>query len=440
MPGISVNKIPIPFRKSGINWSSYWATLLSAIGYEHPMLPGLTIDKVAGVWTITSHSQDDLKPAITSTKYIDCVSGNDSANGNTETTPYKTLNKAMSVAGTDNFILLTPGNYWTLINPTRSMRIVSPNGRSFMTYGLTGDARTWVDDGGGMFHTINLNPVTQLIADTTSPDSNGIPPLLTEKASSVEVAGEANSWWFDDPNNILYVHASDGRQPDNTIIINLSDSLGIRTITSDRNIYIEGLTIIGGIEILNTGEFVANLILYDCSVFHRYGDDLILAEFTNEGTGGIWLKNVKCAKSSHDCIKYEGYGCGIEENVEAFDNDDGNGISIYNGSSMHDNGIVLRLNSEYHDTEGPCIHDIKDSLALNINCNAYDSASVDADKKIAFAVGASVGDTAKTYLFECTTSGVDTVGAKNLVTATCHIYGHGGTIHSVDPGTTLESF
>lgn len=27
MPGISVNKIPIPFRKSGINWSSYWATL-----------------------------------------------------------------------------------------------------------------------------------------------------------------------------------------------------------------------------------------------------------------------------------------------------------------------------------------------------------------------------------------------------------------------------
>ncbi len=30
MPGISVNKIPIPFRKSGINWSSYWATLISA--------------------------------------------------------------------------------------------------------------------------------------------------------------------------------------------------------------------------------------------------------------------------------------------------------------------------------------------------------------------------------------------------------------------------
>lgn len=26
MPGISVNKIPIPFRKSGINWSSYWKT------------------------------------------------------------------------------------------------------------------------------------------------------------------------------------------------------------------------------------------------------------------------------------------------------------------------------------------------------------------------------------------------------------------------------
>ena len=30
MPGISVSKIPIPFRKAGISWSSYWATLISA--------------------------------------------------------------------------------------------------------------------------------------------------------------------------------------------------------------------------------------------------------------------------------------------------------------------------------------------------------------------------------------------------------------------------
>jgi len=29
-PGISVSRIPIPFRKAGINWSSYWATLISA--------------------------------------------------------------------------------------------------------------------------------------------------------------------------------------------------------------------------------------------------------------------------------------------------------------------------------------------------------------------------------------------------------------------------
>lgn len=29
MPGISVNKIPIPFRKSGINWSSHWTQQLS---------------------------------------------------------------------------------------------------------------------------------------------------------------------------------------------------------------------------------------------------------------------------------------------------------------------------------------------------------------------------------------------------------------------------
>jgi len=30
MPGISVNKIPIPFRKSGINWSSYWTPQIAA--------------------------------------------------------------------------------------------------------------------------------------------------------------------------------------------------------------------------------------------------------------------------------------------------------------------------------------------------------------------------------------------------------------------------
>jgi hypothetical protein len=31
MPGISVSKIPIPFRKAGISLSSYWATLTSGL-------------------------------------------------------------------------------------------------------------------------------------------------------------------------------------------------------------------------------------------------------------------------------------------------------------------------------------------------------------------------------------------------------------------------
>jgi len=434
----------IPFRTGGgVNWVDYWATLLSDIGYTHPMLPGLYLTYDGSNYTIASHSIDDYRETVSTIKYVNENTGLDTNSGDTEALAYKTLNKAMQVA-CDRIVLVYPTNYYTLQSTalTAKKEIVSPNGKSGIFKGVTGKIRTWVNDGGGMFHTISWVAATIALHDTLYSDANGVPLVLTAVANSVAVAATVNSYFHDTGTSILYVRCFDDRQPDIDIIIQI-DVFYVNAPASAFKVHFEGIILYGGFKVTNGTNNLITATFNNCVIVHEYRAELNLMTF--HGSCYVWIKDTIVTGCLNDCINYAlgtiGLAYGVEENVTSYNAGVGSATSVNNASTLHDSCKILRVNGDYNNSEGPCVHDVNDSVSLNIACHAHDSVSIVVANKSAFAVSAGGGaETAKVYLYECITSGANTVGVENRTPGVAHIYAHGGIIHSVEAGTTLETF
>jgi len=426
---------------SGINWSSYWATLLSDIGYTHPMLPGLTIDKVGGVWTITSHTIDDFRKTLPSptVKYVNATSGLDTNNGNTAETAYKTFNKLNSVSYDRAYI--SAGCYaGTASAIIFGDREIISDGESFVCRGYLGSELSWSDEGGGVF-SASLSAF-QVMVDTNLIDAANDPTALSIVANRAAVEATAGTCYYDSVGDVLYVRMFDDLTPERDDVL-----VAIASFAPDKGKYnyMENITVIcpGGVsnDTATLGHFTAK----GCKFIYKPTTNLI----NFSGNNYVWLENCIAARARDDAFTYKdagGYSPSIVE-INCVGRDcggtDNYGLDnhINNGSTTHDGAIILRINGEYYGTEGIQVHDVGQAVSLNIACYAHDSISGDAPHKGAFGTGAGVGDTSKVYLFECKTSGDDTDGVVNLIPATAHIYGRlTDGIHSVQAGTTLEPF
>jgi hypothetical protein len=422
-------------KKSEIDFRSYWATLLFDIGYSHPMLPGLTIDKVGGVWTITSHTIDDFRKVIASpiVKYVDAVNGLDTNNGNTSGTAYKTVTKLMT--GTWDRAYLAEGNYAYSDNifVVRDHELIG-TGRVTLTRGYLGNEVVWTDAGGGVYTT----PLTamQMVFENSIDDANGDPVALIKAASSALVATTPGSFYWHADEDVLYVHRSDGSSPNTSdITINYAS----QTVATEYS-YAENIIYLGSLGGGNNTATTFRLLLKNCRKICVPGS-----------AGGIsgnvwqWLENCVFARAGVDLNNVKesgGYNPAIVE-VGCLMYDAGvtypSSTHITNTSTTHNSVITLRLNGDYSNTEGIVVHDVNAAISLNINCHAHDSVSGDATHLACFGTAAAVGETSKVYLFECTTSGTGD-GVANLAPLTAHIYARDCNIHSVQAGTTLETF
>lgn len=440
MPGIGIGISPM-LRRSSNQWRTYWTKLLSDIGYEHPMLPGLTIDKVGGVWTITSHTIDDFRKVLASpiVKYVDAIDGLDTNNGNTPATAYKTLEKLRSSGGADR-AYLTPGNYAALVTIFNNTTELISSGEAFISSGYLGSELTWTDTGGGVF-TAPMT-ATYVVVDTALTDANGDPTALKSVANAAAVAATAGTFFRDTGTNTLYVRMYDDATP-NRASVNVA--IAISTFRDSNYNYAENITFVGGSAAASTSTTKSYIAAKNCKFIYK------IAGNTLDFAGNVWswLENCTFARSKWDGANYAASGdytpygvevgcvgrdCGGAENY-------GINTSIFNGSTVHTGVIILRVNGDYYGTEGIQVHDVGTSVSLNISCKAHDSISVYVSHRGGFGTGAGVGDTSKVYLFDCETSGADTAGVVNRITATAHIYGRlTDKIHSVQAGTTLETF
>jgi len=326
-----------------------------------------------GAAQITNKSINDLRnTSVAIIKYVDGISGVDTNNGDTTESAYKTLSKALSVS-CDRIILITPGNYTTLSNSTftANKEIISPNGNSVIGRGLLGSARTWVNDGGGMYHTISFSLLVPVCSDISVKDDNNVPSKLEVKTSSVDVAANVNSYWKDAANSILYVHTIDGRQPDANIFI-VTDHFNVNAPATPFKVHLEGITLLKGLKITNSTVNKTTLTLDNSILCHDYNSADLL---TISGNVEAWIKNTIVAGSNTDNINYKESGIYspsiVEENIISYDAGIGNNTSINNASTGHGPCSILRINGDYSKSEGPCVHDVNASLSFNINCYAH---------------------------------------------------------------------
>lgn len=441
---IGIGSLKIGQGSTGVDWSSYWTKLLSDISYSHPMLPGLYIEPDGTNYKIASHTINDFRKTLANPviKYIDAVNGLDTNNGNTPETAYKSLT-TLHLTTWDRAYFLTAGCYATtssaLLNSDREL-ISSVEG-VYVLRGALGTDYTWTDVGGGVFTTpLTASPVS--IIDTRNLTAEGDPIRLTPVASAAAVAATANTWFRDSGANVLYVRLYDDVSP---LLNAIALPSAVTTVQPTKHVYLENINILGGLTASGTSATRTKINAKGCKFMHRYDGNA----FACGGSVDSWFEDCVAARASQDGFNYKNsttwiaYGVEVNcvgRNCGGIVNGAASNLSNSNGSTIHDDCMILRVNGDYHDCEGPSVHESNHAVSLNVNVQAYDSICAVAGNKSAFAIASEVGEDCKMYLWRCTSSGADTVGAENRAPLTAHIYAHEGSIHSVEAGTTLEDF
>ena len=101
---------------------------------------------------------------------------------------------------------------------------------------------------------------------------------------------------------------------------------------------------------------------------------------------------IRDRNSEKDGFNYHDYGNYSPQGVESNCIGRNNGGSTSelanssNGSSLHGECILIRINGEYYNNIGNNVHDIENAKSWNINCSSYDSKSGENAKKGDFVV------------------------------------------------------
>lgn len=129
----------------------------------------------------------------------------------------------------------------------------------------------------------------------------------------------------------------------------------------------------------------------------------------NVKRNGIYIFEDCVAKNNHlDGFNYHNQDASksqivVEINCKGFSNGKiGGGGNANNGSTMHDEGRIIRINGEYYDNENRNIHDVENCHSWNLGTTASNGQESGQGN---FVAGIGDTDTTKMWLDSCTSSG-----------------------------------
>lgn len=277
----------------------------------------------------------------------------------------------------------------------------------------------------------NINGLTYYVSATGSDENNGLTPdkpLLTlvkalEQSNVLNVIcleGEYTS-----TNGIVNTEVSNVNLIGvGNCIFNCDSAESIKIIG---NCYIENIIFKGGWQNIKS-EFTDNdtLILYkckfiDCKAFNS-------CSFTG---GNYYLEDCYCKGSYYDGFNYHNYrvskpnvveiNCKTEitGNESVYSTATGNSC---NGSTIHNDGRIIRLNCNYKISHGGVVAD-KTGMSYNIGCNAeYSTITSEDDDR--FKANYWFEDSTTAWLIGCTSSGskYDISSALGAIVYTDNLY------------------
>lgn len=358
-------------------------------------------------------------------KYVDKEKGNDSNSGDDWANAYKTLFKLATSPFDKAYI--NAGDYPFLqVILDNDAKLIGVNGDVNVFSGVSGDERTWADEGGGVWSNSFGGGVNNVV-DKTVLDDDGDYSVYSKKTNLSDVENEAGSFWKDAGGGVLYIHTLDGLTPNR---VDLFVIVNYQTITAGKSIYAEGINFIGGLRLINGTSDKNKIYLKNCSICYSHDNG-----FTVRGNADILLEKTVIYKNILDGLNYKvesGHNPNIIElNILSY----GNGTSataINNASSAHDSVKIIRIGSTYHSSYGRVVHDINNVKCLNIDCVVYNSLAVGV-AKVAFSTSTN-SSTVKMWLDGCRTYDDDgTIGVSNDNSGS-FVYVRNSKIKNIEPG------
>lgn len=323
--------------------------------------------------------------------YYVATDGNDTNSGSATNAPLLTLAAAIAKSNV-GVIYMAPGVYYgrtgigTTIGVTqnRDIEIRSWSGARDVTVrtGVDSAGLTWVLTTGSTYEATPGLSINQVF-DGTIRDSRGDPLRLKPQTSITTVNASAGNWWYDSGTDKVYVRMPTNRTPGSDVLL-FGSAAG--TVTGNRGLFCKGIKFEGGgISLVDSGGVKPRLYMVDCE--QRYAANNGISTLA----GAAYLQNCTVALSGLDNLNYHDNGALISRALEVDCVSYGAGFLLatgpgesQNASSMHDAGVVLRINGEYSRSYGPVIPDTGTSTSWNIGVKAEKSLAPTAAQNTSF--------------------------------------------------------
>lgn len=311
------------------------------------------------------------------------VNGNSDNDGLSPENPKGIIGDGLDVianSGVSNATLyVESGRYYRLKNgkgksPDANINIICNDGLAEITTQFEPENLNW-DTIGLSNNTYHVNrSAVSWIYDYSIKNSDNIEQKL-ELVNSIQECENMVGSFFISLSDI-YVHLSDNRAPDNNTIL-MGDLANLK-MQSNSIWYLENIIIEGGktsdnaaFPAIETYNINSRLVCVNCKTKNNIGNGWRI-----RGLPLTIFKNCGAYQNSLDGFNYHEIN-GIEPHALEIDC-----VGIYNGldtndngSSVHDNGRIIRIGGVYHHNKGPQIIEVQTARSFNISCAANDSKS-----------------------------------------------------------------
>ena len=310
--------------------------------------------------------------------YVDINNGNDSNDGLTLQTAFRTLNKIRSINADIVYVEdgVYPRNDGGLnggqFDGSISIKAL-PGTNPIIT---THDELAWSLESGNVYKSTRSS--VQNVVDVAEDGQGEKQFLKMEKVGNVEECQNLSGSYYTDGSEV-WVHTFDSRPADNNVWALLSPTNLKFEQQGGSKLYLEGLTFLGGSNVAEikttntapvyfnakdcrflfsgTGNVLSvrggNCVFESCEASYGFADG-----FNYHDEGSVPCTSVEC--------KCWGHSNGLLDNAS----------NSHNGSSMHGGGKILRVDCIYNNNKGPNVVDVDESvLSWNLGVVAFESAA-----------------------------------------------------------------
>jgi hypothetical protein len=389
--------------------------------------------------------------SVTSTIYVDVKSGNDTTGTGATGAPFKTVQKAITVAiaaadtkiqivvktsGTD--VLFARDEFLSLNNDTKAIsgkRIaVVPDDPRFRIYATTHQrSLVWTLAAGQTLTYQAARSGVTAVVDISNRDERGIPRLFERKTSIADVEATPGSWFQDSAT--VYVHSLYGGQPaEGRTLAGVSVPIAKVTLAASaelflRNVYAAPGSSAAAFSVTNAdGDYTDHrFVAWECAFAGAnplYGGGFGSNGLTLDSVKQAWIFNSAAAYNSADGCNFHYtripatpgavrdyyallFGC------VSYDNGLDNAVApgINNAFTSHEGAHIALVACAGWNTQGPLFANVNGCNSVLIGCAGRHSARATADATHAAfffdQANAPAGVGGAAYLDDC--EGLDTI-------------------------------